>query len=43
MLNCFVFQEILKEGRDIQPLSTDYGSEISSHSEFMSSDRHLNG
>lgn len=43
ILNWFVFQEILKEGRDIQPLNTDYGSEISSQSEFMSSNRPING
>ncbi|XP_050373821.1 protein POOR HOMOLOGOUS SYNAPSIS 1 isoform X2 [Argentina anserina] len=38
-----LMKEILKEGRDIQPLTTDYGSEISSHSEFMSSNRPLHG
>ncbi|XP_004300924.1 PREDICTED: uncharacterized protein LOC101303040 isoform X2 [Fragaria vesca subsp. vesca] len=37
-----LMKEIFKEVRDIQPLTADYGSEISSHSEFMSSDRPLN-
>ncbi|KAM5567903.1 protein POOR HOMOLOGOUS SYNAPSIS 1 [Rosa sericea] len=37
-----LMKEIFKEGRDIQPLNTDYGSEFSSQSEFMSSNRPLN-
>lgn len=31
------FQEIFNIGRDIEPLNTDWGSEISAQSEFMSS------
>ena len=36
----FLFQEILKDMRDIPPLNSDYGSEIVSQSEFMSSNTH---
>nr|KYP57307.1 hypothetical protein KK1_003566 [Cajanus cajan] len=35
-----VLKEILKDDMDPEPLNTDFGSEISSQSEFMSSNKH---
>ncbi|TKY58682.1 hypothetical protein E2542_SST15751 [Spatholobus suberectus] len=35
-----VLKEILKDDKDPEPLNTDFGSEISSQSEFMSSNKH---
>ncbi|KAL2344377.1 hypothetical protein Fmac_005662 [Flemingia macrophylla] len=35
-----VLKEILKDDKDPEPLNTDFGSEISSQSEFMSSNNH---
>ncbi|KAJ1422826.1 hypothetical protein SESBI_12767 [Sesbania bispinosa] len=33
-------KEILKDEKDPEPLNTDFGSEMSSHSEFISSNKH---
>ncbi|KAK7361637.1 hypothetical protein VNO77_03708 [Canavalia gladiata] len=35
-----VLKEILKDDKEPEPLNTDFGSEISSQSEFMSSNKH---
>lgn len=40
LFNDCTLQEILKDDKDPEPLNTDFGSEISSQSVFMSSNKH---